>query len=730
MKKLILSAAFISLLICCSVTALLAQSSSLPHNISLHNFVPNNISKPQSNWDIKFLYYASLSNTDKGNAGATYIPNLKEVWTSHWNSSKMYRWTAHPHGTSGVLDSVYTFTINGVSNVRGMTFDGNYVYAVNNSDTIFKINPSLQSLVGRLIVPSYSIRYITFDPTADKGKGGFWIGNFATDVSLIDYNGAELDYIPYDSLGTTVIYGAAFDNFSPNGPFLWVFGQTSGYTYPQVISQVDIMGWKPTGLKRVVNQDFTAYTDSALAGGLFFANDLVQGKLILGGIVQCPEKDLLFGYEVGSINNTPVSFTLNKSYSFGDPKLSSSYRIVSLPGDVSILAGQLMNNAGEQKKDWDIFYDNGKTENYLVEYNNSSDFIFKPGKAFWALSRNPFSINQQVNSVSSSLVNGYFISLHEGWNLIADPFNSEVSWNDIKTVNGLANNELIYAWTGSWSNPTTMQPYEGYYYNNINNLSALKIPLPGTLGKIAKENNIKLEKSIKISLQLFDKEYSSAYASVKQGSDDSFDQFDYFIPPSDFSELSISIYNDALKTPYKNLFIDSRPSINEGQQYKLNLKNLTGKEATLMFSGMSDFQDYEICLLDGTHGKLYDLKENPIVMISPLHEKSEMVLLIGNKNFVEEKRQKIVPSEFALSNNYPNPFNPSTVIGYELPERSQVELKIYDALGREITTLVKEEQSAGRYEIMFHAENFSSGVYFYSLRAGKFFKTKKMLLVR
>ncbi|MGE5409824.1 MAG: T9SS type A sorting domain-containing protein, partial [Clostridiales bacterium] len=122
---------------------------------------------------------------------------------------------------------------------------------------------------------------------------------------------------------------------------------------------------------------------------------------------------------------------------------------------------------------------------------------------------------------------------------------------------------------------------------------------------------------------------------------------------------------------------------------------------------------------------------NPIVMLSPLNEKLEMVLLIGNKNFVEGKRQKVVPSEFALLNNYPNPFNPSTVIGYELPERSQVELKIYDALGREISTLVdKEEQSAGKYEMVFHAEHFSSGVYFYSLRAGKFFKTKKMLLVR
>jgi uncharacterized protein (DUF362 family) len=85
---------------------------------------------------------------------------------------------------------------------------------------------------------------------------------------------------------------------------------------------------------------------------------------------------------------------------------------------------------------------------------------------------------------------------------------------------------------------------------------------------------------------------------------------------------------------------------------------------------------------------------------------------------------------FVLENNYPNPFNPSTVISYQLSVDSKVSLKVYDILGKEVATLVNEEQKTGEYKVNFNAINLSSGIYLYQLRAGKYVETKKMVLIK
>jgi hypothetical protein len=85
---------------------------------------------------------------------------------------------------------------------------------------------------------------------------------------------------------------------------------------------------------------------------------------------------------------------------------------------------------------------------------------------------------------------------------------------------------------------------------------------------------------------------------------------------------------------------------------------------------------------------------------------------------------------YYISQNYPNPFNPTTSIQYAISSRQFVTLKVYDVLGNEIVTLVNEEKSAGSYEVEFKASNLSSGIYFYSLSAGNYFSTKKMIILK
>jgi len=95
----------------------------------------------------------------------------------------------------------------------------------------------------------------------------------------------------------------------------------------------------------------------------------------------------------------------------------------------------------------------------------------------------------------------------------------------------------------------------------------------------------------------------------------------------------------------------------------------------------------------------------------------------------------LMPTEYSLSQNFPNPFNPTTQIRFTLPQMTKVELKVYDILGREVKTLLTGEQPAGMHTIEWDGRNnygtqVSSGVYIYRLNAGKYVQSKKMLMLK
>jgi len=106
-------------------------------------------------------------------------------------------------------------------------------------------------------------------------------------------------------------------------------------------------------------------------------------------------------------------------------------------------------------------------------------------------------------------------------------------------------------------------------------------------------------------------------------------------------------------------------------------------------------------------------------------------LLRGPVTAVEEnKNDETLPKTYKLEQNYPNPFNPSTTIAFALPKPSEATLKIFDASGREVATLVDGKLPAGRHEVVLDASPFSSGVYFYRLRAEEFSQTRRLMLVK
>ena len=89
-----------------------------------------------------------------------------------------------------------------------------------------------------------------------------------------------------------------------------------------------------------------------------------------------------------------------------------------------------------------------------------------------------------------------------------------------------------------------------------------------------------------------------------------------------------------------------------------------------------------------------------------------------------------LPVSYSLSQNYPNPFNPVTNINFSVPQRSNVELVIYNTLGEKVSTLINEVKDAGNYKIAFNASNLPSGVYFYRISTAEFSQTKKLILLK
>jgi subtilisin family serine protease len=180
----------------------------------------------------------------------------------------------------------------------------------------------------------------------------------------------------------------------------------------------------------------------------------------------------------------------------------------------------------------------------------------------------------------------------------------------------------------------------------------------------------------------------------------------------DASDLALYTWN----------FIDLQTSdvtLTNGTDYYLVAYFTSGTPTVILIDGGNvdsrTFRDYN----DGNGWvvRTYDMRIRPIIAT----DKSSLVSVNETAS---------VPLKFELYNNYPNPFNPSTIIKYELPQSGFVKLKIYDVLGREVQTLVNKEQNPGVYQVQLNGEGLSSGVYFYRIETVNFVETKKMILLK
>lgn len=425
----------------------------------------------------------------------------------------------------------------------------------------------------------------------------------------------------------------------------------------------------------------------------------------------------------------PSSVTISKSLSFGSIDKTANYRMVGIPGNNNLAFAGIFT--GNIDKNWRVYYDNGNSENYLEKYDGTTKFNLTPGKGFWVLADNAFSISKSEASVPLANDNTYSIALHQGWNVISNPFEKNISWSLIQQVNGIT--KQIYDFNGSYSSASTLEPYKGYYiYNEAPVISTLKIPYVGSINTGGVSFSKKSEPKV-ISISMMDGN-TEDYA-VKIGFNESartgYDKDDIFSPPGDFEENRLVILNEKLETPYKFLWTDYRPQSDSGDIFNLQMKFSKGGSKKLVFDGLQYFANNEVYLLERRLSKFYNLKEKSEIEFPDIHTDYNLSLLVGDAEFIEKMKADLLPVEFSLRQNYPNPFNPSTIINFSMPVQSSITLKVYDILGQLVETLIDNRvYNAGVYEIKFDAGSYASGVYICNLSAKDFNKSIKMILVK
>lgn len=233
-----------------------------------------------------------------GQAGVMFING--QYWVSTWAAD-----TIHILDSSGAF--VETVVIPGVTGTRSMSTDGTNVYIGAAGLQIYVVDPITKMLINTINITTASdasARMVTYDPTLDGGLGGFWIGNFGSDIASVNMIGIELSVIPA-AIHNTVIYGGAIDNVSPGGPFLWIHDQSGTAPSRDWTVQLNPSTGIPTG----VVYDFTADGTGAgatdvLAGGLFISDEVSPTSVALVGLCQCTPSNLIFAVELTPLLGT------------------------------------------------------------------------------------------------------------------------------------------------------------------------------------------------------------------------------------------------------------------------------------------------------------------------------------------------------------------------------------------------------------------------------------------
>ncbi len=697
-------------------------------------------------WDVQFDYDATAVTGAAGNAGAVYIPTIDKFWTSRWATGVAHQWNSN-----GTLDLQFTLPFTGT---RGMCFDGTVVYHSTATTTVQKVDPVTRTVVGTVSVVGApnGFRFITYNPDGNSGAGSIIGGNWTS---------PNLNFYEFSLTGTllrtvtnavTGVYGVAYDNWSPGGPFLWVWSQGAGAGTPQLIQQMNWTSGTYTGITHDVTTDVGLGNASAIAGGLFITDELVPGFVTLGGMLQ-GVPDRLFGYEllptgppcpVGEATNpTPASGSVDIPINLAQISWVNGTGATSIEvffDGVSVYSGAPTTSYNIPSGSLNY----SSTYAWKVNGSNGTCTTYGPTWTFTTVA-DPNIVNLFCDDFEAGA--GNWTITNDGgtciWEVLTPPFPNTYTLPPTSTgavfaadADDCGSGTTLLS-TATSTNAIDATQFQSVWlefdndWNAIDNadFAYVDVSIDGgatwlnvlTFDVVDVRNTHEIwDLTSLVALSSF----NIRFKTIQPG-------FDWW-----WAVDNICIYgSDPIPVELTSFAAVADFGLVELSWITATETNNRGFE--VQRSSGKDFET--IAFIEGhgttTEPQAYSYSDRDVIAGSYSYRLKQIDFdgTFEYSNLIEVDVPLL--KEFALEQNYPNPFNPSTQIAFRLAVDSKVSLKVFDVLGQEVATLVNSNFVAGGHSVDFNASSLNSGVYLYRIEAtgidgSNFVDVKKMILTK
>ncbi len=448
--------------------------------------------------------------------------------------------------------------------------------------------------------------------------------------------------------------------------------------------------------------------------------------------VDVPAQDWA-GY--GALVRDQLTVSIDRGFG-GAPESAANYRLVALPGDVE--TNLTTTVSGRNERDWQAYWDDGSDQDFLVRFDASDTFTFRPGRGFWLTSRDNWTYEAEVNALALDETGTTTIPLHEGWNIISNPLATDVSWSDVEAANSGALNPA-WSFNGSFSESSTFSSATGgaayYFLNDDADRDALTIPGPNATAAPVAENRSDEEVASMLELAAYPTNSTASEgptSTVRMGVQA--DAEPVAAPPTSFEAVSLRIRpNEEHTTGTERTRLhmaDARALTGEGETFEVELSAATAGDITLQARNLSAAHGHEIAVIDPAEEATYDLRANDRIRLTLDDEETRVLqVAVGTEAYIDGQTSELLPTELTLS-VYPNPVGSQTTMAYTVPEANDVRLEVYDMLGRRVQVVEDRNREAGTYEVPFNVQDMASGVYFGRLQVDGETRTQKITVVR